>query len=205
MKQAAILYAMGNIGTRLAQVRKRTWIMIGLGLFGFMALLAWAAIALLMWLWGQVPVAAESGRQLAGNAMEKAAQVVPALKTQLEPWLGGNAEEAALQAKAGDWPSRDVSGAELPGVARFPGLVRTHYVREARRVEMRYSGQGDFQAVLDHYASQFKTAGYLQEVISANPESEKHRFVKSSDAVDFEIRRAGTGGKIEVFLVDVIS
>lgn len=204
MKQAAILYALGNLGTRLAHVRKRTWVLIGLGFFGLMAVMVWAAIALLMWLWGQVPAAAESGRQLAGAAMEKVGQTVPELKTQLEPWIGGRASEPAQQAMAGDWPSRDVSGAELPGVARYPGLVRTHYVREARRIEMRYLGQGDFQAVLDHYASQFKAAGYQQEVMSAGLESEKHRFVKSSDAVDFEIRRAGTGGKIEVVLVDVI-
>lgn len=200
MKQAAILYALSNIGPRLVRVRTRTWVFLGLGVAAVLALLAWAAIALLSWGWGQVSGLAESGRQAAGTAMEQVDRVAPELKARLEPLLG----EAglALPGKTTEAPATDVSGNDLPGVARHPGLLRTHYAREAGRTELRYTGQGEIRAVLNHYVSQFGAAGYAQEILSATPETERHRFVKSGQVVDFEIRRAGADGRVEVILVN---
>lgn len=97
-----------------------------------------------------------------------------------------------------------MSGSELAGVDRYPGFVRSHYVREARKIERRYVGPGDLRAVLDHYASQLKAAGYVQEVVAASPQAERHRFVRPSDEIDLEIRRDATNGRIEVILADVI-
>lgn len=199
MKQAAILYALNSIGPRLARVRTRTWVFIGLGVTAVLALMIWAAIAVLSWAWGQVPALAETGRQAAGAAMEKAGQAAPGLKTQLEPLLGmaglNKAEHGSEQ------PTADVSGNDLPGVARHPGSVRTYFAREAGRTELRYMVQAEMRAVLDHYLAQFAAAGYGQEVLSATPEAERHRFAKAGDTLDFEIRKAGAGGGIEVVLV----
>lgn len=203
MKQAAVLYALGHLGPRLRAVRKRTWVLLGLVIAAVLGIMAWLAVAMLSWAWNQVPAAAESGRQAASATMEKMGQLAPEVKARLEPLLGASGLLSANS--AGDWPERDVSGAELPGVVRYPGFVRVHYEREGSRIELRYVGQGNLHAVLDHYVSQFRTSGYEQEVIKASPEVEVHQFVKSSDTIDLEIRRAGTGGRIEVVLVDVIS
>lgn len=85
MRQAAYGYFLGNIVSRLLNVRKRTWAFIGLGGMALVALLAWAAFALLSWVWGQLPAMTETGRQAAGVAVDRIAQVAPGLKAQLEP------------------------------------------------------------------------------------------------------------------------
>lgn len=200
MKQAAILYALSSVGPRLARVRTRTWVFIGLGLAAVLALMAWAAITVLSWAWGQVPVLAETGRQAAGVAMEKVDQVAPGLKTQFEPLLG----EVGLgkSEKAVEPPAADVSGNDLPDVARYPGAARTYFAREAGRTELRYKGEGEIRAVLDHYTSQLAAAGYAHEILSATPEAERHRFEKAGNTLDFEIRKAGAAGKVEVILVN---
>lgn len=200
MKQAAILYALSNVGSRLARVRTRTWVFIGLGVAAMLALMAWAAIVVLSWAWGQIPALAESGKQAAGAAMEKVEQVAPGLKGQLDPLLGSVGLPAT--GRAVDSPAADVSGNDLPGVARYPGSIRTYYARETGRTELRYMGQGDFRAVLDHYVSQLTAAGYAQEVLSATSEAERHRFAKAGHALDFEIRKAGADGGVEVVLVN---
>lgn len=200
MKQTAILYALSNIGSRLTRVRTRTWVFIGLGLAAVLALMAWAAIAVLSWAWGQVPALAETGRQATGAAMDKVEQVAPDLKGQLAPLLGSVG--LSLPEIAGEEPAADVSGNDLPGIARYPGSVRTYYAREAGRTELRYMGQGEVRAVLDHYVSQLGAAGYAQEILSATPEAERHRFVKAGDTLDFEIRKTGADGKVEVILVN---
>lgn len=199
MKQAAILYALSNIGPRLARVRTRTWVLLGLSVAAVLGLMAWAAIAVLSWAWGQVPTLAETGSQAAGTAMEKVEQVAPGLKGQLDPLLGSVG--LSVPGIADEAPAADVSGSDLPGVARYPGSVRTYFAREAGRTELRYMGQGEVRAVLDHYVSQLAAAGYAQEILSATPEAERHRFVKAGDALDFEIRKTGAGGKVEVILV----
>lgn len=199
MKQAAILYALSGIGSRLARVRARTWVLLGLGVAAVLALLAWAAVAVLSWAWGQVPALAESGRQAAGAAMEKVDQVAPGLKTQLDPLL---ADVGLGRAEA---PAADVSGSDLAGVARYPGAIRTYYARTAGRTELRYMGRGDIRAVLDHYAAQLVAAGYAHEVLSATPEAERHRFAKTGDTLDFEIRKGKAAGAVEVILVNNVN
>ena len=200
MKQAAILFALSNIGPRLARVRTRTWVIIGLGVAAVLAMLAWAAIAVLSWAWGQVPALAETGRQATGAAMDKVEQVAPGLKGQLDPLLGSVG--LSLPEIAGETPAADVSGNDLPGVARYPGLVRTYFAREAGRTELRYMGQGEVRAVLDHYVSQLGAAGYDHDVLSATSEAEKHRFVKAGDTLNFEIRKDNASGMVEVILVE---
>lgn len=202
MKQAAILNALGNFGARIARVRTRTWVLIGLGVVAVLGLMAWAAIAILSWAWGQVPSLAETGRQAAGVAMDKVEQVAPGLKGQLDPLLGSAG--LSLPEIAGEPPAVDVSGQDLPGLARYPGSARVFYAREAGRTELRYAGQGELPAVLAHYVTQLSATGYAQEVLSATPDAERHRFVKTGRVLDFEIRRDGADGRVEVILLDNI-
>lgn len=199
MKQAAILYALSGIGSRLARVRARTWMFLGLGVAAVLALLAWAAVAVLSWAWGQVPALAESGRQAAGAAMAQVEQVAPGLKTRLEPLLG---DVGLGKAEA---PAADVSGNDLAGVARYPGSARTYYARTAGRTELRYLGKGEIRAVLEHYTSQLAAAGYAHEVLAAAPEAERHRFAKAGGTLDFEIRKGKAAGTVEVILVNNVN
>lgn len=201
MKQAAILYALGHLGPRLRAVRRRTWVLAGLAIVAILAIFAWLVVAILSWGWSQVPVLAESGKQAATAALEKVEQAAPGLKSGMDKLM----DETGLSGKvAGEWSARDVSGIELPGIQRYPGFIRSHYGREKNRVELRYLGDGDIRTVLDHYVSQFVRAGYVQEVLNAAPEFERHRFGKTGDVVDFEIRQSGKDGKVEVIIVDSI-
>lgn len=203
MKQAAILYALGHLGPRLRAVRKRTWLLAGIVGISVLTIVVWLAVAILSWVWNQAPALAESGRQGISTALDKMGQVAPEMKNQLEPLISGSGISPSNNTD--DWPAQDVSGIELPGVVRYPGFVRSHYLRGDGRIELRYVGQGSLHAVLDHYVNQFRASGYDQEVIKATPEVEIHRFAKPSDTVDFEIRRASAKDNIEVVLVDVIN
>lgn len=177
--------------SRLRAVRARTWAILAATVLVIIGLLAWAAVALLSWLWGQAPAAVDTGARLTGEAAarieqaapdlrERAEQWVPGLKGQLEQWLPGAAEEA---------PVRDVSGADIGPVPRYPGLVRSHYALGDGAVEVGYTGRAAFDAVLAHYVEGFAAAGYAQEVISATSGSERHRFRRGGETVELSLTR----------------
>jgi hypothetical protein len=201
VRQVAILYALAHLGPRLRAVRKRTWVLAGLAIVAILAVVAWLAVAIVSWGWSQVPVLPASGRQAATAALQQVEQVAPGLKSGMDQLID---ETCPAGKEAAEWPAREVSGTELPGVERFPGFVRTRYGREKHRIELRYLGDGDIRTVLDHYTSQFVRAGFVQEVLNATPEFERHRFGKTGGVVEFEIRQSGKGGKVEVIIVDSI-
>ena len=155
-----------------------------------LALLLWAGIAALSWLWGQAPTVAETGQRLAGEAVTRIEQVAPGLKEQMGQWLPEVGE--AL-------PTSDVSGADLGPVPRYPGVVRSHFTRAGEAVEVRYAGRAPFDAVLAHYVKGFTDAGYSQEVVSAAPEGEKHRFARDRESIDLALLRQ-PGGLVDVRL-----
>jgi hypothetical protein len=202
MKQAAILFALAHLAPRLKSVRKRSWVLAALAIVAILAIMILLAIMLFSWGWGQLPMLADSARQTANATMDKVGQAVPEMKTRIEPLL--DASGLPLAKTAGNWTSRDVSGIELPGVERYPGFLRTHYARDRRRVDLRYAGQGDFHEVLGHYITQFRQAGYAHEIVSATPAAERHRFIKTTDVVEFEIRRTDKDEKIEIIIADNI-
>ncbi|MDX1253121.1 MAG: hypothetical protein IDH49_12875 [Gammaproteobacteria bacterium] len=181
--------------SNLGKIRTRTWLVLGAVALGFVGLLGWAGIAIMSWLWTQAPAVTEAGKRLAGDAVtqveqvapelkEQAAQWVPGVKEQLDRWLPGRAE-APL--------ANDVSGADAGPVARFPGLVRSHFAREEQAVEVRYAGGAAFETVLAHYLQGFTAAGYLHEVISAAPEGEQHRFRRGQESIDLSLLRRPDG------------
>lgn len=202
MRQAAFIYALSHIGPRLARVRARTWILLGAGALALLGLLAWAAIALMSWLWGQASGLAESGKQATGVVMERAGEVAPELKARLDPLLRGAGLPVPSDAPA---TAADVSGSDLAGLERYPGMTRVYFAREASQTELRYAGSGELPTVLKHYVAQFSAAGYLGEILSASPDAERHRFSKPGEVVDFEIRKTGPEGNIEISLINKIS
>lgn len=186
----------------LSNIRARTWLILGAVALGLAGLLVWAAIALLSWLWGQAPTAAEASKRIAGDAMTQVEQVAPGIREQAEQWLPAGVKEQAQKWLPGfgtTLPTSDVSGSDVGPVPRFPGLVRTHFAREGKIEEARYAGPAAFATVLAHYVQGFAAAGYTQEVISATTEGEQHRFRRGGESIDFSLLRR-PGGVMEVRL-----
>lgn len=165
-------------------MRARTWLILSAVALGLVGLLAWAGITVLSWLWAEAPAVSEAGRRLAGEAITRIEQVAPELKEQVEQWLPDRGETP---------PAQDVSGTDVGPVPRFPGLVRTYFSRAGQVTEVRYVGRVPFDAVLAHYIQAFAAAGYSQEVMSATPDAEQHRFRGSQASIDLSLTRRPDG------------
>ena len=192
---------LARVGSRLKRVRARTWLMLAAVMLAFIGLLVWAAIAILSWLWGQAPAVAGAGTRLAGEAVTQIEQVAPGLQDQLGQWVPALKEplERWLPGVAGGAPASDVSGADVGPVPRYPGLVRSYFARNGQVSEVRYTGRAATDAVLAHYVQGFTAAGYAQQVISASPEGEQHRFGRGQEFILFSLLRR-PGGLVDVGL-----
>lgn len=175
---------------RVRRVRARTWLLLAALALGLVGLLIWAAIAALSWIWTQAPAVTDAGRRVAGEAMARIEQAAPGLKEEIDRRLPGAGAAP---------PARDVSGADVGPVPRFGGLVRTYFARAGRTVEARYAGRASFEAVLAHYVNGLTAAGYTQEVLSATPETEQHRFRRGRESIDLTLTRR-PGGALELRL-----
>ncbi len=192
---------LAQAASSLGNLRVRTWLMLAAVGFGILGLLAWAGIAILSWLLAQAPAVTEAGKRLAGGALTQVEQVAPGLKEQAGQWLPGVTEQVDrwLPGLAADLPASDVSGTDIGPLPRYPGLVRSHFARAGQVVEVRYAGRAAFDAVLAHYVQGFTAAGYLQEVMSAMPEGEQHRFRHGQESIDLSLLRR-PGGQVELRL-----
>ena len=196
----------------LRRVRARTWLILGGAVFGIIALLVWAGISILSWLWGQMPVAADAGNRFVGEAMTQIEKTAPGLKDQVDQWVPGLKQqveqlapglkqqvEQLVPSLAALPPASDVSGTDLGPVPRFSGLVRSAFSRSEGGVDVRYLGPAAFEAVRAHYVQGFTAAGYAQEVMEASPDAESHRFTLGEDTIAFSLLRL-PAGRVEVRL-----
>ena len=192
---------LARAASSLRSIRMRTWLILAAVGLVILGLMAWAAIAVLSWLWGQAPSVTEAGKRLTGGAVTQIEQVAPGRKGQVDQWLPGLREQADqwLPGLAAELPASDVSGTDVGPVPRYPGLVRSHFAREGQGVEVRYTGPAAFDAVLAHYVQGFAAAHYAQEVVSATPEGEQHRFRRGQESIDLSLLRR-PGGLLEVRL-----
>lgn len=159
---------------RLFQVRRRTWILLGMALLALFGVSIWAAIALMGWFFGQVQgwssAAPEVVRGTLATVERQVEQAVPGAREKIF--------EVVPILKPEDRPRRDVSGTDFAPVVRYAGLVRTYWHREGRTVTVQYEGRADYAAVLGHYIQGFASQGYTQELQSAVREAETHAWVK---------------------------
>lgn len=169
---------------RLFQVRRRTWVGVGLGLLLLFGLMIWAGLALIGWLFGQAQSWMGNAPETVRGAVEQAEQAVPGAREKLGEWV------PALKSAP---PRRDVSGADLGPVARYPGLARTYWQRDGKQVTIEYQGQADYAAVLDHYAKGFPAKGYVQNVQSATPAAETHEYTRDSERIVLKIAQQPDG------------
>ncbi len=185
---------------RVKKIRARTWLILGAVVLALIGLLVWAGIALLSWLWAQGAVVTDAGKRFAGDAITQVEQVAPGLREQAEQWMPVGVKQQVSEWLPGpdtDLPVSDVSGSDVGPVPRYPGLVRSHFARQGQTVEVGYAGRAAFDAALAHYAQGFAAAGYTQEVISASPEGEQHRFRLGQEAIELSLMRR-SGGLLEL-------
>ena len=194
-----------NFGLRFLQVRRGTWIAIGLGVLTLVALLIWAAIALLGWFFGQAQGLAGKAPDVARGAIGQVEQVAPGVRAQIEQVVPGVREQlgAWVPALKPEPPPRDVSGTDVGPVARYPGLARSHWHREGREITVRYEGTADYAAVLDHYVRGFAAQGYAQTILSAAREGERHDYAKGAERVGFALEQL-PGGRVKATVVAVL-
>lgn len=171
---------------RLFQVRRRTWMVAGVGLLVLFVILIWAGLALMGWLFGQAQVWMGSAPEAARGAIEQIEQALPGAREKL-----GEFVPALKPAPA---PTRrDVSGTDLGPVARYPGLTRTYWQREGNRITIEYQGEADYVAVLNHYANGFAGQGFAQSVQFATPTAETHEYTKGNQRLGLKVAQLPQG------------
>lgn len=179
---------------KVAGVRRRSWIMLGVGLLVLLGLSIWAALAAIGWMFGQ----AQSWTATLNAAAPKAAQDVLEQVEQVMPGARERLGEIMPPLKPGERPRRDVSGTDLAPVARYPGLTRSFWHREGTQVTVSYEGRADYEAVLDHYVKGFAAHGYAQDVQSATPEAETHEYVRDGKRYLVKISTADGSVKVDM-------
>jgi len=188
--------------TTLGSIRARTWLILGMVALGIVSLLIWAGITVLSWLWSQAPAMTEAGKRFTGEAVTQVEQLTPGLRGQVEQWIPGAKEQIEQWLPKGGeiLPTNDVSGIDVGPVPRFPGLIRSYFARDGQTIEVRYVGRAALNVVLAHYVQGFTTAGYTQEVMSATPDGEQHRFRRGHKSIDLSLTRGGQSGLVELRL-----
>lgn len=194
MSKGGLLDLASQFAPRFFRIRPGTWLAIAIGLMGLVVLLAWAAFALVAWLWGQGKSVPEGAPEAVRIIASQVAQAVPGARETLGELVPAMRPEP---------PPRDVSGTDIGPVTRYPGLVRSHWHREDREITVRYEGRAEYVAVLDYYAKSFAAQGYTQSVVSATPEGESHEYRKGNDSVRFKIAQSAQG-RVKATIVAVL-
>ena len=192
-----------NFAPGFLQRNRRSLIGIGIGLLVFVALLIWAALSLIGWLWGQTQsmagAAPEALRNATGGVMEQvkafapgaqgvldqAKEAVPGAHEMLAGFVPASKPEATLQ--------RDVSGEDLGPVPRYSGFMRTKWQRTGEQAAVEYEGKGDYVKVLDYYANGFIAQGFSRFVQTASTEAETHEYAKGSERFSLSIAQKPKG------------
>jgi len=174
MNKLRLFALAAQAANRVFQVRRRTWIVLGVATLILFGLLIWAAVALIGWFFGLAQGWSAAAPQTARDALAT-------VERQVEQVVPGARETVAAYVpmlRPGERPQRDVSGTDFAPVARYPGLTRTFWHREGRLLRVKYEGRADYVAVLAHYVQGFAALGYTQELQSATPEAETHAWSK---------------------------
>lgn len=203
MNKPDLFSNVSSFAPKLFQGRGTTWLTIGIGLLVLTGLLIWAAVTLLSGLWAQ-------GQKLAGSApdvllgtargtLEKIEAIAPGARVLLDQAtqnIPGTREKLAelVPNLTAETPlPRDVSGADLGPVVRYPGLTRTNWLRDGDKTAVEYEGKAKYETVFDHYTNGFVTQGFKQNVLSATPQAESHEYQKGSERFILKIAKKTKG------------
>ena len=214
MHKSGVLAYAAQFAPRLFQVRRSTWITVGVGLLVLFGALIWAVMALIGWLWGQTQNLAGAAPDAVRGVVRQVEEFVPGARAMLDQAVAsvpdprgalGRATEqlpGASELLGGILPTikppdaplqRDVSGQDLGPVARFPGLARTQWQRTAEGATVDYEGKADYVKALDYYARGFVTAGFEQTVQSSTLEAETHQYTRNRERLTLKIAQKPKG------------
>jgi hypothetical protein len=141
------------------------------------------ALALVEEAQNAVPDAKEQALAL----VEKTQNIVPELHDQAKQLVPNLKPVVTV-------PASDVSGNDIGPVARFPGLVRSAFAREASAVKVDYQGKAPLNVVVQHYVAGFVAAGFKHEVISADVSSELHKFTQDGSSISVSLKQLAAEG-----------
>jgi hypothetical protein len=217
MHKSGVLAYAAHFVPKFFQVRRSTWITVGVGLLVLFGVLIWAAIALVGWLWGQTQnlggVAPDAVLGTARGVVRQIEEFVPGARAVLDqvvasvPDARGTLDKVTeqlpgasellggiLPASKPDAPlQRDVSGQDLGPVTRFPSLTRTQWQRTAEGAIVDYEGKADYVKVLDYYAKGFFSAGFEQTVQSSTLDAETHEYAKDRERFTLKVAQKPKG------------
>ncbi len=205
MNKPGLLAQAANFAPGFLGLQRRTWIGVGVGLLVLIALLIWAVLALIGWLWGQTQslagAAPEALQGTARSVLEQVKGLVPGAQGMLDqvkervPGVQSTLDQMkesipGAREKLAEWvpvlppetqPLRDVSGEDLGPVGRPAELIRTQWQRAGGQVVVGYEGKAGYAKVLDHYAKGFSANGFKQSVELATQNEETHKYSKGSE------------------------
>jgi hypothetical protein len=211
---------LNSVAPGLLNVRRSTWIKVGVSLLVLFGLLIWAAVTLIGALFGQAQSLAgtspDAVRNTARVMLEQAEAVVPGAREKLSVLIPGADWGAAARGaiekvegvvpgtreKLGELvpslkpetqPQRDVSGTDIGPVDRYPGLMRTQWRQEGASVVVVYEGKASYTTVLDYYTSGFTMKGFTQKIQSATSEAEAHEYQKGGERFALSIAQKPRG------------
>ncbi|MEW5771450.1 MAG: hypothetical protein AB1831_13935 [Pseudomonadota bacterium] len=189
MSRLGLLALAAQFAPRLAQVRRGTWIALGLGLLALLGMALWAAVALLGWFFGQAQDwlggAREAASAPAQAVLENVERAVPGARAQLETHLGDVVPGLRRETPA----AVDVSGTDLVPVPRLPGMTRTYWSREGSLARVEFAGQVDYATALAHYRRGLTDLGYAETVLTATPDAETHEYAQGEKRIRLTVSR----------------
>lgn len=131
-----------------------------------------------------LPQISATSRQAAKILLDKVETVLPGAREKLGE---------LLPQVAAPPPSEDVGGEDIPGLARYHGLVRTRFeLTESKRV-INYEGVGNWRAAREFYVKNLTSAGWKKQVLAADTKGEAHVYTRKQASLQltFTARRSG--------------
>ena len=182
-------------------MNKRVLIAIAAVSLLVLALIVWAGIAVLGYLWRQAPAVIEGGRGLVTETVRRADEMLPGVKEKIEQAAPALSERAQQLWPGEAAPTQDVGGEDLPGVPRYAGRVRVAYALNEGKRSATYRGDADYAAVLAYYQRELAALGFAGTVLAATAREDIREYRKAKQKLRVEIRRHERPGKDAVEVV----
>lgn len=199
--------------SRLSRVPRRVWMLLGVGLLVVLALLAWAAFALLGAIWQGAGGLLDKGQGGLAQGAARIETVLPGARETLEKagvaagvlapeatqgmqmvkGILGQAASRAPTSAAPALPATDVPGEDIAGIPRHSLLVRTAYVSEAGGRQVAYTGRAPYAEVLEFYRRGLTKAGFAERVVAATPAAAIVEYRQGARNLRLTLRDLGNG------------
>ncbi len=168
---------------------KGIFVASGIGIVVLLALLVWAAVAGIGFVWNNAPGWLEGGERIAVEAVRKAQETLPAVKDRVAasaPGLVSKIDGLIPSIVPGAaLPAQDVGGQDLVDIPRFPGMVRVAYSLAGQKRTVAYQARAEFGQVVAFYTSEMAQRRFVGQVTSASPTEEVHLYRRGKEQFEF--------------------